>query len=128
MQEPVIKYVEAGQDDLEAAKMLIEKGMGFYTPFLCHQALHKILRGYFLEYLNKYPPLTNDLLAIADDTEAGLMMEDSDRDFVNSLSIFPEVIGNPVYRAKILEVSKGDKAILMLEKTTSIFQMVKKLI
>jgi len=128
MQEPVIKYIEAGQADLETARLLIENNKNFYTPFLCHQALQKILRGCFLEYLNRYPPLTNDLLKIADDTEAGLMMEEADRKFVSSLSIYPDVIGNPVYRMKILEDSNGEKAVKMLEKTNLIFQILKKLI
>ncbi len=128
MQEPVIKYIEAGREDLETAALLLKNKMDFYVPYLCHQALHKVLRGYFLECLNRYPPLTNDLLAIADDTEAGLMMDGTTREFVGALSIMPEVVGNPVYRTKILKMIRDEKGVEILAKTQNVFEMIKKLI
>jgi HEPN domain-containing protein len=125
MQEPVEKYIQACDDDLEAAAILVKGGHYFYVPFLCHQALNKIFRGYFLEVLNRYPPLTGDLLAIADDTEIGLRLEEDERAFVASLKVYPEVIGNPVYRQKILDRNSKNHVEGVLEKTTAIAEMVR---
>jgi HEPN domain-containing protein len=127
MQEPVTKYIEAADDDLKAAAVLLENRQPFYVSFLCHQALQKILRGYSLETLNRYPPLINDLLEIADDTEAGLRMEDETRAFVDSLSVYPDVIGNPVYRKKIIDENTLDRAKEVLAKTQEVVEMVRAL-
>lgn len=128
MQEPVIKYIDACDHDLAAAQVLLDNGHEFYVPFFCHQALHKILRGYSLQILNRYPPITHDLLAIADETEAGLRMEDDGtRDFVGSLSVYPEVIQNPVYRQKIIKSTADGKAEQILLQTRMVVEMVRAL-
>ena len=128
MQEPVEKYVQAAIEDLETAQILQSQGRCFYVPFLCHQALNKVLRGYYLDYLNRYPPITDDLLAIADDTEAGLRMDESTRTFVNSLSVWPQIVGNPVYRQKIIEQTSPENTKDILEQTGKIVEMVRSLI
>lgn len=127
MQEPVRKYIQACQDDLEAARILIEAGQRFYTPFLCHQALQKILRGYFLETHNRYPPMNDDLLALADATDAGSRLDASSRRFAQSLSIYPQVVSNPVYRQKILQATEPDKARETLACARSIAKTIREL-
>ncbi len=127
MQEPVEKYIKACDDDLQAIKILIDGGHYFYIPFLCHQALYKIFRGYFLEVLNRYPPLTSDLLVIADDTEIGLRLEESEREFVATLKVYPEVIANPVYRQKILDQNTKEHVQKVYAQTEAIVEMVRKL-
>lgn len=128
MQEPVEKYVLGCKEDLETAQLLLDQGRCFYIPFLCHLAINKVLRGYYLDYLNRYPPFTDDLLAIADDTEAGLQMDEETRNFVNSLSIWPQIVGNPVYRQKIIDQTSPDATREILEQTEKIVEMVRKLI
>ena len=128
MQEAVEKYVHACHDDLDAAQILIDGGQCFYTPFLCHQALQKILRGLFLETQNRYPPVTADLLSIADGCDAGKRLDAPMRVLLQSLSVYPEVIGNPVYRKKILEQCTQESARDMLKQTKAIVRLVRSLI
>jgi HEPN domain-containing protein len=126
MQETVVKYVDHSKQAMASAEALVKSGNTFYVPFLCHQALQAILRGYILETQNRYPPLVDDLLRIADESDIGPGWDAATRSFVGSLSIFPEVVGNPVYRQKILLQHPAEVAQEAVSKTAEIAAMIEK--
>ncbi len=103
MMDVVIKYVEGCRDDLDAARTLLDAGKPFWVAFLCHQALFKLLRGYFLETQNRYPPNESHLPTLARASGVDASLAAQDLDFLHELSFYPQVASQSVYRQKIAE-------------------------
>ncbi len=103
MMDVVVKYVEGCRDDLDAARTLLDSGRPFWVGFLCHQALFKLLRGYFLETQNRYPPNEPHLPALARASGLDASLSGADLEFLHELSFYPQVTSQSVYRQKILE-------------------------
>ena len=104
----VIKYVEGSRDDLESAAVLLAGGKPFHIPFLCHQALFKLLRGLYLETKNSYPPFETHLPTLLRKTGRQNLIDSDGLEFLHELSFYPEVVGHSVYRQKIIE--RGNRA------------------
>jgi hypothetical protein len=103
----VKKYIDGSHDDLRTAEALFAMDMPFYVPFLCHQALLKLLRGFFLERQNRYPIYETHLPTLAEAAGAMEFLDGDSRSFLHELSFYPEVIAHSVYREKILKYSKS---------------------
>lgn len=110
--EVVQKYVRGCDEDLAAAGTLLDAGHPFYVGFLCHQALFKLLRGYYLETQNRYPPNEPHLPTLAETCGLkGDLGEDS-LEFLHELSFFPQVVAQSVYRQKLIETGAKGEAVL----------------
>ncbi len=112
MMDVVVKYVEGCRDDLDAARTLLDAGRPFWVGFLCHQALFKLLRGYFLEMQNRYPPNESHLPTLARASGLDATLTGADLDFLHELSFYPQVVSQSVYRQKIAERATEGAAVL----------------
>ncbi|MCZ7585592.1 MAG: HEPN domain-containing protein [Deltaproteobacteria bacterium] len=112
MQEIVKKYVDGARDDLAAAEALVNAGHLFHVPYLCHQAVFKLLRGFYLEMLNRYPLFEPHLPTLASAAGAAAQLTPDDLALLHELSFYPDVVGHSVYRQKILEHAKDANRIL----------------
>lgn len=112
MMDVVAKYVEGCRDDLDAARTLLDAGKPFWVAFLCHQALFKLLRGYFLQTQNRYPPNEPLLPALARASGLDASLAEADLEFLYELSFYPQVISQSVYRQKIAERAADAASVL----------------
>ena len=112
MMEATQKYLDGCREDLDAAKALLDAGQPFYVPFICHQALFKVLRGYYLESRNSYPLADVRLNLIAEEGGAAAFLSDEDKALLVELSFFPDAIAHSVYREKLWKHSENAREIL----------------
>ncbi len=54
-------WVDISCYDLESAKVMLEGKRFLYVGFMCHQAIEKILKGYYVFVHGDNPPYTHRL-------------------------------------------------------------------
>ena len=56
-----LKYwLELAEYDFETARLMLDGGRYLYVGFMCHQAIEKVLKGYYVSILAEDPPFTHN--------------------------------------------------------------------
>ena len=72
-QEDIIqKWLDHVHEDLSAAEDMWKTGHWLYVAFLCHQAIEKVLKAYYVAINNEDPPYTHSHGKLID--ACGLLM------------------------------------------------------
>jgi len=58
-------WVELAEDDLDVAKILIDKKKYLHFGFMCHQVIEKILKALYAQETKEIPPYTHGLKKLA---------------------------------------------------------------
>lgn len=53
------KWLDIAEQDLKVAELTHQNGYWLYAAFLCHQALEKVLKGYWTSTQDADPPFTH---------------------------------------------------------------------
>jgi len=67
-------WFKLAEYDLETAKAMYETGRFKYVPFMCQQAIEKLLKGIIAE--SQFPPRIHDLVRLAELAELELSEEE----------------------------------------------------
>jgi HEPN domain-containing protein len=68
MNEKVKYWLDIASYDLETAKALLKTERFLYVGFMCHQAIEKILKGYYTHIKNAVPPYTHNLKILSEES------------------------------------------------------------
>jgi hypothetical protein len=69
-EEKIRYWVDLSSNDLAVAETLMKNGHNLYAGFMCHQAVEKILKGYFAKVKNDTPPFKHDLEYLAQQSDS----------------------------------------------------------
>lgn len=70
MDEKVNDWVKISKYDMETAQVMLRAKRYLYVPFMCHQAIERVLKAFYLLETNSKPPRTDNLILLAQ--ESGL--------------------------------------------------------
>ena len=56
------EWIRQADYDFKTAKFMFKGGRYFYTVFMCHLAIEKILKSLFYKKLKEFPPKTHSLI------------------------------------------------------------------
>ena len=56
------EWIKQADYDFKTAEFMFKGGRYFYTVFMCHLAIEKILKGLFYKKLKEFPPKTHSLI------------------------------------------------------------------
>jgi len=85
--EKQIEYWRTGAlDDLETAKVLIDKNRLVHGLFFCHLVIEKIIKAHVVKHTNEFAPRTHNLFHLSE--KANLKFDEDQEIF---LGIFNEV-------------------------------------
>lgn len=59
-------WLDQVHEDISAAECLLQGGHWLYVAFLCHQALEKVLKAYYLATHDNDPPYTHSHMRLLD--------------------------------------------------------------
>ena len=59
--EAVYFWIEKSRDELESARIMFDAGRYLYTGFMCHQAIEKALKAYYVFVHDKRQPHEHNL-------------------------------------------------------------------
>ncbi len=65
-------WIALSDYDLETARHMLASGRFLYVIFMCHLALEKMLKAYFIEVTQSIPPKTHDLIYLIKKSELAL--------------------------------------------------------
>ena len=120
--EERIKYwMDVSNGDFAVAETLMKNGHNLYAGFMCHQAIEKIFKGYFVKVKNDTPPFKHDLEYLAQQSGLYSLLNESQLAFLEKLNPLNIEARYPDYKNKIAQY-------LTNERTQSIFEQTKDLL
>jgi len=124
--EDKVKYwIGLSDKDLDTAEWLIKGGHNTYTGYMCHQAIEKILKGYFTKIKVDTPPFTHDLTGLAQKTGLYDLMSDQQKDFLEDLNPLNIEARYPDYKSKIAQTMTKEVTQNILAQTKDLLQWIK---
>lgn len=129
MREENIEYwKEISEYDLETAKAMMKTKRFLYVGFMCHQAVEKILKGYFVYQINEEPPYTHNLFKLAKNSNLYEKLSENDKDFIDYLDPLNIQARYPSYRENLIAELTEDRCLEILEKTETLQKWIKKML
>jgi len=122
-----IKYwVEISDDDLDTAEILFEKNKLLYCGYLLQQTIEKILKAYYQQKLNSFPPKTHNLLYLTEVCELFDELNEEQENLLYQLNPLNLETRYPEYRAKISKTLTKEKLLKILTQTKEFQKWIKR--
>ena len=124
--EEKIKYwIDLSDRDFSTAEWLIKGRYYLQAGYMCHQAVEKILKGYFTKMEEDTPPFTHNLVALAEKTGLYDLMNDQQKNFIETLNPLNIEARYPEYKNKIAQSMTKDVTQSILINTKELLQWTK---
>jgi len=114
--------------DLETAKAMLNSKRYLYVGFMCHQAMEKILKAYYVKKNADNPPYTHNLTLLAEKSELYSELTENQKDFIDFLEPLNIEARYPTTKDKILQILTDEKCEEIIKLTeVQIIWITKKL-
>jgi len=120
-EEKVEYWINLSNNDFAVAETLLKNGHNLYAGFMCHQAVEKILKGYYTKVKNDTPPFKHDLEYLAQQSGIYSLLNDKQILFLEKINPLNIEARYPDYKNKTAQY-------LTNERTQNIFEQTKELI
>jgi len=124
-EEKVKYWVELSERDFNTAEWLIKGGHNLHAGYMCHQAVEKILKGYFTKVKEDTPPFTHNLVDLAVKTGLYDLMNEQQKLFVGALNPLNIEARYPEYKSKIAQTMTKDVTQTILTNTKELIEWTK---
>ena len=117
-------WLEKAERDLDAAEAMFDTGRWFYVVFMCQQAVEKLVKGLYVQYVDDNVPRTHNIGLLINRFEAQLpvLIEDKHYELFDILSKHYLADRYPVYISISSEEICKEYAENILINTKEIFQ------
>ncbi|HHE38322.1 MAG TPA: HEPN domain-containing protein, partial [Candidatus Cloacimonetes bacterium] len=85
MDKKVSYWVELSDYDFKTAKAMLKSKRYLYVGFMCHQAVEKILKAYFVSKRNSQPKFTHRLTYLTEKTDLEEQLSEQQQLFIDEL-------------------------------------------
>jgi len=124
-----IKYwLEIALDDLDSADIMLKKKKYLQSGFYCHQAVEKILKGYFYFIRKEDPPYTHNLLKLSKDSGIDELISEKQRNHIDMLMPLNIEARYPDDKMAIMKTLDDTKSKSIYNQTEEIVKWIQKLI
>ncbi len=121
-----IKYwLDISQYDLESAEVMLKGRKFLYVGFMCHQAIEKILKGYYLFVHDENPPYTHNLAYLA--RQCGIYEEVSaaQENLIDILEPLNVEARYPTHKEILLKTLDYERCKQIVNRTKGLYQWIK---
>ena len=101
--EKIQYWIKLSDRDFNTAEYLANGGHNLHAGYLCHQAVEKIMKGYFTKMNQDTPPYTHNLIELAVKTGLYDLMSNDQRKFVVALNPLNIETRYPDYKSQIAQ-------------------------
>ena len=126
MKEKIRYWIEMAEYDLETAKVMLEGRRFLYVGFMCHQAIEKALKGYYVSAKNENPPYTHNLTFLAKDAGLYEKMAEEQKDFIDLIEPLNLEARYPTHKGKLMQTLGYDRCEEILRDTKELHQWIKR--
>jgi HEPN domain-containing protein len=85
MEDRIQYWIDLADYDLETAKAMRQTQRYLYVGFMCHQAIEKILKAYYVKVLSEHPPRSHNLTLLAEKSDIIHELSDNQRNILLTL-------------------------------------------
>lgn len=110
-------WTDLAKYDLETAKAMLSSKRYLYVGFMCHQALEKILKAYYVKTQTNNPPYTHNLTLLAEKSGIYANMSDEQKDFIDFLEPLNIEARYPTTKEKLLQILTDEKCEELIKLT-----------
>jgi HEPN domain-containing protein len=111
--------------DLETARVMLTGKRFLYVGFMCHQAIEKILKGYYVLAKHETAPYTHNLASLAESSGLHVVMSGEQKDFLNMLEPLNVEARYPTYKEKLFRSMDTVRCLDILNKTEELHSWIK---
>ena len=121
----VTYWVELSDYDIDTADAMFRTGRWLYVGFMCHQALEKIFKAYWVSKKEETAPFSHNLINIAQGCGLGQLLDDTQKLFISEIMPLNIEARYPSYKKSISESLSEGRCRSMLDKTKELQRWVK---
>jgi len=121
-----IKYwLDISQYDLETAEVMLEGKRFLYVGFMCHQAIEKILKGYYVSIHGNNPSHTHNLTYLI--TQCGISVDLSNeyKDLIDTLDPLNVEARYPTHKEQLLKALSYERCQEIIDRTRELYRWIK---
>jgi len=122
--EKVKYWTEISNYDLETAVAMLSSKRFLYVGFMCHQAVEKILKAYFVKSKNDTPPFIHNLKTLANNADIYQSLSEDQMDLIDELIPLNIEARYPTYKEKLLKSLSQEKCELLISKTKELCKWI----
>ena len=124
-EEKVKYWIDLSDRDFDTAEWVIKGGYNLHAGYMCHQAVEKILKGYFTKQKEDTPPFTHNLIDLAVKTGLYDLMSNEQKAFIGALNPLNIEARYPEYKNKIAQTMTKEVTQNILTDTKELLQWTK---
>ena len=117
MKERVRYWVEMSEYDMETAEAMLQTRRFLYVGFMCHQAIEKMLKGYWTARLEEIPLKIHTLSRLAEKTGLDKDFSEEQWRIIDTLEPLSIEARYPSYKERLLKSLTEERCIDLLNKT-----------
>ena len=123
-EEKIEHWLELSNKDLNVAEDLLPLKHYVYVAFMCHQAIEKVMKAYYVKLHDETPPFTHELLLLA--STGGFYDDflDEQKHFIRQLSPLNIRTRYPEYKDLIYRQLTKQVSEQILEQTKQLHQWI----
>jgi HEPN domain-containing protein len=125
MNKKVIYWIDLADYDFNTAKAMLKSRRYLYVGFMCHQAVEKILKAYFVSTSDSQPEYTHRLTYLTESTGIEDLLSDEQKDFLDELEPLNIEARYPTYKEKLLRKLTDKKCKEIIMKTEEFLLWIK---
>ena len=125
VKEKVQYWVDLSDYDLETADAMLQSKRYLYVGFMCHQAVEKMLKGYFAYKTDEIPPFTHNLAYLIARTELDSILNDEHKSLIDELEPMNIEARYPEYKERLLKTLSEKKCESLLAKTVELLSWIR---
>ena len=120
-------WIQAAEDDLVTAEVMLNNGRYSYVAFMCEQAIEKLAKGIYVYIFGKEAPYTHNINIVLKDIESIVNNEKyKDYEMLFSRLTSYYIVGRyDVYKQKVSKELDNDISKDLISKSKEAFQWLK---
>jgi len=124
--EKINYWLDISQYDLKTAEVMLGGKRFLYVGFMCHQAIEKILKAFYVSVHKENPPYTHNLSYLAE--QCGIYEELSDKfkDFIDMLEPLNVEARYPTYKEELFKTLNEQRCSNIINNTKELHEWIKK--
>jgi HEPN domain-containing protein len=124
MEDQIQYWIDLADYDLDTAKAMRRTERYLYVGFMCHQAIEKILKAYYVKVLSEHPPRSHNLTLLAEKTDIIQELSDNQKNILLTLEPLNIEARYPSQKERLLKSLTPERSDRILKETEELKQWI----
>ncbi len=121
-----IKYwIDLSDYDLETAESMLQSKRFLYVGFMCHQAIEKAFKAYYVKLKSDTAPYTHNLSYLAKQGGFYELLPESYKEFIDQIEPLNIEARYPTHKERLFKSLTDTKCAEIIQKTKEIQKWIK---